>query len=169
MKPRVSFERLREVLSYDSETGLFTWLISLSPVVKPGDIAGTVTIGGYIHIGIDRVYFGAHRLAWLYIHGQWPKEEIDHVNLDRTDNRLCNLREANNQQNSANTRAQKNNRVGIKGVQKKIGNRGAVSFRARIRVNDNLLHLGYFETAKQASDAYASAATLHFGAFVRTK
>lgn len=167
-KPRVTAERLREVLDYEADTGLFIWKVALSRIVAVGSVAGTIVGDGYRHIGIDGVYYGAHRLAWLHVHGDWPNGEVDHVNLDRSDNRISNLRLATNQTQSANRRVLKNNRLGIKGVGISTWRvRKPQRYRARIRVRDKLIHLGYFSTPEAASEAYAAAAKKHFGEFAR--
>ncbi len=170
MKSRVSYERLREVLNYDADTGVFTWRLALSPVVNFGTVAGSVMAAGQVHIGIDGVYYMAHRLAWFYVHGVWPTKEIDHANMVKSDNRMANLRPANDQQNSANRRASRNNRLGVKGVGiSTLRKRKPQRYRARIRVNNVLIHLGYFSTPELANAAYAEAARHHFGEFARAE
>lgn len=94
-------ERLREILSYDPETGVFTWLVTLSNRGLAGAVAKAVR-GGYRTVRINSILYLQHRLAWLYVHGRWPIEEIDHANGDKSDNRLCNLREATRSQNMFN-------------------------------------------------------------------
>jgi hypothetical protein len=97
-------ERLRELLHYDPDTGVFTWLRVKGRRVRVGALSGKANGGGYFQIGVDgRIYY-AHRLAWLYVHGEWPVASIDHVNCDRCDNRLANLRPATKAQNAANAR-----------------------------------------------------------------
>lgn len=87
-------ERLREVLEYDPAIGVFRWLIKPCGQISIGDIAGCRHGEGYVQIRvIGRIYL-AHRLAWLYMTGEWPISLIDHRNLDRSDNRWSNLREA---------------------------------------------------------------------------
>lgn len=169
MRPRVTADRLRSVLDYNPDTGVFIWKVGLSPVAPAGSVAGTISKRGRRHIAIDGIVFSAHRLAWVYVHGEWPVKQVDHRNLDRLDNRIDNLRLATNQQNAANRRALRNNRLGIKGVGiSTLRVRKPQRYRARIRVNDRLIHLGYFATPEAALAAYDSAARLHFGEFARS-
>jgi hypothetical protein len=96
-------------LEYDPETGVFIW--SPRPGDKwwnaqfPGEVAGTMDSGGYRRIGIDGKYYGAARLAWLYVHGEWPKNEIDHINRVRDDDRIVNLRDVTHTGNQNNRSA----------------------------------------------------------------
>ncbi len=169
MKPRVSAGRLREVLDYSPDTGVFVWKIRMGTHGKIGFVAGHISRKGCLHIAIDRVVFLAHRLAWLHVNGEWPNGEIDHRNLNKLDNRIDNLRVATNQGNSANRRALRNNRLGVKGVGiSTVRVRKPQRYRARIRVNNALIHLGYFSTAADASAAYDIAARKHFGEFARS-
>ena len=108
--------RLKEVLSYDNLTGLFTWKISPCGNTKKGTIAGCDNGKGYIRIRIDRGRFRAHRLAWMYINGHEPDGQIDHINGDRSDNRIENLRVVNQLENSKNRRINSNNTSGFTGV-----------------------------------------------------
>ncbi len=156
-------ERLRQLLRYDQGTGVFTWLVRLGSQARVGSVAGTIYKNGRRYITIERKRYFAHRLAWLYVHGSWPAEQIDHVNLDRDDNRIINLREATSKQNSGNKPVLRSNRLGIKGVCLKNN-----KYRARIRVDGVLIHLGYFASPEDASAAYASAAVKHYGEFARS-
>jgi hypothetical protein len=109
--------RLREVLDYDSKSGLFVWKIKLSDRRPVGSIAGGKTKCGYTAIRIDGSSYLAHRLAWLYIRGVWPVNQIDHCNGNRLDNQIENLREATPSQNSQNEHAiRRNNTSGEPGV-----------------------------------------------------
>jgi hypothetical protein len=157
--------RLRQLLSYDPETGEFRWLKSGSGR-RLGGIAGCRYGKGYVRVRImiDGRWYKAHRLAWLWMAGAWPKGEIDHRNLDPTDNRWCNLREATHSQNGANKRLQSNNTSGFHGV-----GCGVVSgkWRARCKVNGKEVRLGWFVTPGQAALAYAIAAEKYFGEFGR--
>lgn len=128
IKEDFSAEFLRRILDYRPETGEFTW--KPRPEYAPrwsvrwaGKPAGAVNLGlGYLIIQIQtgpkepRANFAAHRLAWLYIHGAWPDREIDHANGVRTDNRIENLRLANDSENSCNKARQRNNVSGVTGV-----------------------------------------------------
>lgn len=82
---------LKEILYYNPFTGIFIWKRYRSRFVKPGDIAGTKVKYGYIHIGIDGKIYKAHHLAWLYIHGYFPENQIRHINHIKDDNRIENL------------------------------------------------------------------------------
>lgn len=152
-------ERLRELLSYDSSAGVFRW-IDARPGVRRGFVAGCINHDGYRVITIDGRGYMAHRLAWLYEHGVWPIEEIDHKYGIRDDNRLSELREANHTQNTGNTRARRHNKTGLKGVSPARN-----GFQARIRTPSGELYLGYFNEAHHAAAAYRIAASAIFGDF----
>lgn len=115
MKTELTQERLKELLHYDPETGVFTWLKRCGATTT-GNKAGHLHTSGYITIRIDKTSYRAHRLAWFYTHGVWPSELIDHVNLVRSDNRFCNLREVTHLQNHWNRQQNKNSTSGHKGV-----------------------------------------------------
>jgi hypothetical protein len=115
--------RLKEVLRYDSETGAFTWAATRTKAVK-GNLAGGMDGYGYWIIGIDGIRHSAHRLAWLYVYGFYPKE-VDHQNHDRTDNRLVNLRPTDRVGNGKNISKPRDNKSGVVGVSwtKRLGKR----------------------------------------------
>ena len=99
----ITQKRLKELLHYDPDTGIFTWLADGKCKRKAGDTAGTLdSSNGYIRIRIDKRSYVAHRLAWLYMHGSWPDELLDHINRDRADNRAVNLRQVNYTYNAYN-------------------------------------------------------------------
>src|SRR4029450_2313606 len=109
-------ERLRELLDYDPETGDFTWKVNRR-CVRSGSVAGNVNcVDGYCYIGVDARRYHAHRLAWLYIKGAWPNDQIDHINGNKADNRFANLRQATHSQNQANGGRYSNNASGYNGV-----------------------------------------------------
>lgn len=139
-------EHFREWLDYDPTTGVFTW-IKVSGKGYLGTPAGTLTKKGYLAIGVRGVLVPAHRLAWLWGHGQWPSDQIDHINGNKTDNRLSNLREATNQQNHFNRGPQKNSTTGVKGVYWFKPNR---QWKAQIVISGRSTVLGYFHDFDQA-------------------
>ena len=157
---KLTAARLRQVLSYSPETGLFHWLKS-EKRVKAGDLAGSYT-QGYFNVQVDGVLYRAHRLAWLYVHGDWPTKGIDHVNGDGKDNRLANLREADQAQNSANSR---------RGINCKSGFKGVTAYRSRwvatIGKFGKKKHIGVFDTPEAAHAAYVTEAGKLHGEFAR--
>ncbi len=165
MKPKESsltHKRLREVLNYDPLTGIFTWCGS-----KPGSQGRTVagsTSGTYVRITVDDVSYRAHRLAWFWMTGSWPKEFMDHVDLNKHNNAWSNLREATKSQNHANRPALSTNKSGIKGAYFDPVRR---DWQSAIRKDGKTVALGHFRTANEAHAAYCSAAKKLFGEFAR--
>lgn len=149
-------ERLKELLNYDPATGVFTWLkpVNRYSMVKPGDRAGCLHKRGYIHIKVDGDCYKAHRLAWLYVHGRWPEPSIDHINRDKADNRLVNLRETDQLGNMQNKGAYRSNTSGYTGVS---WNKQRQAWTAQIQFNRKNKHLGVFATPEQAFEAYQLA------------
>ncbi len=143
--------RLKELLHYDPETGVFTWRARNNGKMKAGATAGTLQ-RGYRWIKINYRDYAAHRLAWLYSTGAWPKHYIDHINRVRDDNRLANLREATKAQNGHNVSLSKNNRTGYTGVRFIDG-----KYRAGIKAYGISYYLGRHDTAEQAHHAYLEA------------
>lgn len=162
-KKRTTAARLRELMHYDPDTGVFTWLKGRARTAR-GSIAGYVCGNGYVSIKIDREANLAHRLAWLYMTGEWPKNDLDHRDRDRRNNRWSNLREASASLNQANTTKRLTNTSGLKGIcfwPKR--NKWA----ATIQVRGRRFFLGFFESPTLAHQAYAAAATEHFGEYAR--
>lgn len=152
----VTYERLRELLSYSKTTGVFKWRRPTSFKHKRGDVAGAVVGHGYVHIELDGRSYGAHRLAWLYVKGSWPEGQIDHRNGLRADNRFANLRDGSRSFNQQNQRtAQSRNLTGLLGV-----SASGSKFKARIVVDGAQRHLGTFSTPKKAHAAYVCAKRL---------
>lgn len=146
-------EYVREVLNYNSETGAFTWRVGSSSRTPAGSVAGSLKDCGYIIICIKNTMYRAHRLAWLYTYGEWPAEQVDHINGVRCDNRIQNLRKASSAQNLQNLRKpHADNITGLLGV-----SRNRNGFRARIKVDGKVIHLGTFKTPEIAHSAYLSA------------
>lgn len=159
----VTWERLKEVIHYDPDAGTFSWKINTG-FVKPGDIAGSKGRDGYLHIRVDRRSYCAHRLAWLYETGEWPRDQIDHLNGQRLDNRFSNLREATQTENTRNVRRHRDNASGFKGVSFYKPYRKWV---ANICFGGKRKNLGYFQTPEDAYAAYCNAAEEHHGQFAR--
>jgi hypothetical protein len=156
-------ERLRDLLSYDAETGIFTWRVAVSHNVHAGAVAGTIDKSrGYRKISIGDVRYLSHRLAWLYVHGVWPTDLIDHANGVRDDNRLANLREATRRGNAANSRLSSNNTSGLKGVRWHKRDR---KWHAQINVGGRTVYLGSFNTKEAGHQAYMDAARQQHGEF----
>ena len=109
-------ERLKELLDYDSASGVFTWKDVRNGRVEVGGIAGYIQ-HGYVNIQIDNKTYKAHRLAWLYVYGEFPQNDIDHINHARSDNRIVNLRDVTSQENARNKSIPRHNTSGIMGVQ----------------------------------------------------
>lgn len=152
-------DRLRELLHYEPATGLFTWLVVKGRRGLPGKQAGTVNHHGYVCITIDGKKLKAHRLAWLYVNGEVPAGEIDHINRCRTDNRIENLRVVDSRLNKENKLKLSNNKSGYKGVS---WHERAGKWQAHVRTLGRSHYLGLFVSAEDAYAAYqAAAATLH--------
>jgi hypothetical protein len=157
-------ERLKDLLSYDPETGLFYWRVD--PPVGPkraGKRAGYLHSLGYILIRIKGRDYPAGRLAWLWMTSQWPQAEIDHIDGDKTNNRFVNLREATRQENCRNRIRQKNNKSGFKGVSTARNGR----YRARVTVSGKEIYIGGFCNPSEAHAAYLQWAGQLFGEFGR--
>lgn len=141
-------ERLKQVLHYNHDTGLFTRL------GNGPDNVGSIDGWGYLKIQVDYKIYCAHRLAFLYMTGKWPKNQVDHINTIKLNNWWSNLREANNQQNQENIRkARKQNKCGFLGVSSLSGNR----FQATISIKGKKRHLGVFKTPEEAHQCYLIA------------
>lgn len=154
-------DRVRELLRYSPSTGEFHWRVMNSCRRPAGMLAGDKKKdSGYILIGVDCFRYRAHRLAWLYMTGKWPAHQVDHKDRDRSNNKWANLREATQQQNSANM--QRPSVTGVKGV---IRSKNGKRWIANIAVNGRTLYLGTFDTSQEASAAYTAAAREHFGEF----
>lgn len=155
----IDAKTVRERLNYNPDTGVFIWKTGN----RAGLLAGSLTAKGYrliVLTGREKYY--AHRLAWLYVHGVWPDcEETDHVNGNRDDNRIANLRMATRSQNKANSRAHRDSRTGLKGA---TYNKLTGRYQAQI-YHGRQFHLGCFDTAAEAHAAYVSAARDIFDAF----
>ena len=152
---KLTAERLREVLRYDPETGIFIWRVHLYwHRMAIGDRAGHEKSVGYRYIGIEGYEYLEHRLAWLYVCGEWPEYEMDHRNGIRSDNRFLNLRQATKAQNGQNQKLRSTNSSGMTGVSwSKLHSKWV----AYIMVNGKHKHLGLFSDLQGAGAAYLKA------------
>lgn len=162
----LNVETLRNALDYNPETGVFLRIATstFNPRVQVGSEAGFPCRNGYRRIRIGRKAYFSHRLAWFYVHGEWPKDEIDHINGVRDDNRIANLRQATRTQNLGNTKLSKKNTSGIKGV---IFDKANAKWMAYIMVKRKFLNLGRFDSKEAARAAREVAHRKAFGEFLR--
>lgn len=159
----LTIDYVQSTLNYDPETGSLTWKIKgNNQYVYPGKSVGWITDKGYLRCELNRQSYYVHDVIWFLVTGKWPKEQIDHDNGVKNDNRWDNLREATNSQNQANSKPFKKNKLGLKGVYKETYGNG---FRAQIKVNGEQMYLGYFKTKEEAALAYNKAALKYFGEF----
>lgn len=157
--------RLRELLHYDPETGVFTRRVDIRGGGRNGTVAGSNHNAGYLSITIDGRQYLAHRLAWFYVTGRWPVVDIDHIDRDRRNNRWANLREATRSQNMANTGRRRDNKSGFKGVSRHVQ---TGRWQAHSSGGGRTVYLGLFDSAEEAHRAYVAFATDSFGEFARS-
>jgi HNH endonuclease/AP2 domain len=158
----ISHEHLLEALRYDETSGLFYWREKNSWRTPIGSIAGTPMKRGYWKITVRGASYYAHQLAWFYVYGVWPDRQIDHKDRDKINNRIGNLRVANQQGNSANMFRTNQNKSGYKGVR---WHKAAKKWVARIKCSGTDFHLGLFENIEEANAAYCAKARELFGEF----
>lgn len=153
MRSQLTAERLRDVLEYNQETGEFIRRHSFGSC-KAGETTGTCNGKGYINISVDGVPYRAHRLAWLYVTGEWPIAEIDHINGIREDNRFCNLRQATSAENAQNRKAHRNSKTKALGVSL---HKSTGTWRMSLSAKGLGRLVGYFKTQEEAIEAYKKA------------
>lgn len=153
MGSNLTQEYLKEIISYDKDSGLISWIKPTSKRARKGSYATGKDSGGYLRVGINGVRYRIHRIVWLYVYGKWPEKLIDHINGVKTDNRIENLRDASCSMNIQNVRKarsdNKNGTLGVTNVGKK--------WRAKININGECKHVGYFYTKELAHEAYLNA------------
>lgn len=181
-------DELRQLLRYERDTGRLFWRERPVTLFSGSDYAGraqrspewsaakwntrhagreafiSVAAKGYRVGKINGAKLAAHRVIWALVHGDWPSHQIDHINGDKADNRITNLRLATASQNAHNRTAYSTNRSGFKGVS---WNKQCGRWQAGIKLDGRRRHLGYFATAEQAAAAYAGAAHRYHGSFAR--
>lgn len=157
----MNIAKIRELLAYDPETGRFTWLVDAGSV-RAGDEASSMTIAGYSRVKLDGVHHYLHRLAWAFVHGEFPESDLDHVNMVKSDNRISNLRLATKAENQMHRGIPKNNTSGCKGV---TWNATKGKWSVRCAANGKRKHLGYFDDVASATSVYKQYAPSIHGAF----
>lgn len=160
----ITQEYLKEILEYDPDIRKFRWLIAPNGRVKIGDIAGSLHHSGYWYIGINRKDYAEHRLIWLHCYGEFPENFIDHIDGNRSNNEISNLRTCNRQENNRNVGIRESNTSGFKGVSLY---RDKVRYIAQIMLEGKKTHLGIYSTPEEASEVYQASAKLHHGEFYR--
>jgi hypothetical protein len=154
--------RLHEVLSYDPENGSWVWKKlpnRLATNIFVGKTAGCISVSGYRVIVLDGGIYPAHRLAWLYVHGEFPDGDIDHKNRIRSDNRIQNLRVVTHKQNMENKSISSNNKSGHPGV---FWDKVRKKWKAKLGHLRQHIHLGYFVSLEDAVKARKSAEVKYF-------
>lgn len=165
MKRQITAEEVRALFDYSPEDGHLRWK-KRKFSRRPGEIAGSVGKNGYRIVVIQTNYrakaYLAHRLIWLWAYGEWPPDMLDHINMDKDDNRLANLRLATMSGNKSNQRIRKDSQTGYKGVLAK-----GKGWSARIQKDGVVYYLGTFPTREQAHTVYCDAAQSLHGKFAR--
>jgi len=147
-------EELHEQLHYDPDSGFFYWLILKNNQLNIGDRAGSINPKGYVLITVNRISYKAHRLAWFYVYGYWPENDIDHKDRIKHHNWIENLREASKQCNARNRTVACNNKSGVKGVHK---SKKVNKWVAQIKVNKKSKYLGTYKYLDDAVCARLAA------------
>lgn len=158
----ISHTRLRELLHYSPDTGSFIWKIATSNRGAVNSVAGFLLNTGYRYITLDGQKYLAHRLAWFYVNGEWPSGDIDHIDRNRDNNAIANLRPATRSQNMSNGGVRKDSKSGYRGVTWHAQNK---SWRATIQKDGKQHYLGCYKNVEDAAEAYRVAAIKIFGQF----
>ena len=164
-KETLDWNTLVSILDYNVNTGVFTNKITRSNRAKIGEVAGNTDSANpskYSDIWLEGKHYAAHRLAWFYCFKEWPTHYLDHIDGNKSNNALDNLREATNNENKYNIKIRKDNSAGYKGVSL---DRRCGRYRAYITFNKKQKSLGYYNTAEEASEAYKKAAKELHGTF----
>lgn len=154
IKPLPPLDYIKEILDYNPKTGNLTWKVKASQK-KQGDVAGYISKEGYVQIGICSKIYLAHRIAWKIYYSEEPPQFIDHIDGNKSNNIISNLRLASNAENMQNGKIRANNTTGYKGV---CFNKKLKKYQANICKDRKQTHLGLFETAEEAHAAYCEAA-----------
>lgn len=163
MAIQTTHARVHELFDYDAATGVLTNKVRRARAA-PGQAAGFLRKDGYLTVAVDGTHYLVHRIIWLWGAGEWPTEQIDHIDSDRANNRWANLREASPQQNNINKRISRANSSGVKGA---VFHPQSGKWRARVQRSGKQVQIGMFETPELAGAAYLVAAKTIQGAFAR--
>ena len=157
-------KRLKELLFFDPETGIFIWRVKPSNPVKRGSVAGHLGVLGYTLIGIDGLVYPAHRLAYLWMMGEFPPHEIDHIDGQRANNKWSNLRPVTKSQNQQNSKMRIDNTSGHKGI---TWNTDRQKWMARVQIGNKRHYLGIYDDLAQAVQAVKTSRSKLHGEFTR--
>jgi hypothetical protein len=158
----IPIDRARSLLDYDPATGILRWREDRTAGTKAGDMAGTPNGDGYLKVSIIGKRYFSHRVVFAMYYGRQPTAQIDHIDGDRYNNKISNLREATHSQNVMNTRRLDSNSVGVKNISIKRR-----KYLARIQANKRIFYVGSFETLNEASEAIQRARKHFHGEFAR--
>ena len=142
MKEKISYEELSNLLVYNGVSGTLVWRTCRNQFALGGTIAGNPGNHGYVAVTINGIRYLAHRVVWLLHHGEWPKRSLDHIDHNKCNNKIENLREVDQLTNSKNVGKQKRNTSGVVGV---YWRKDAQKWAAKVRVNGVLISLGSFK------------------------
>jgi hypothetical protein len=162
-KPPPEIDAVKQRLRYDPETGHFYWLDGRDV----GHRAGTVQHNGYRAIMFNRRLLLEHRLVFAFVYGEWPPLNVDHINGDRADNRIANLRCSTKSENSRNSKTWRTSECGLKGVSR--ADSKTEKWMARIKHNGKRVYLGVFDTPEEAHAAYVAAVQVFYGEYARAE
>lgn len=154
MTSKVNLDRLKQLFTYNPETGIFYRNKATNNGIPAGSVAGNSKGDGYLRIQIDGKSYTCHRLAWFYYYGKWPNNQVDHLNGIRDDNRIVNLRDVTAKENSRNAKLSENNSTGAKGV---YWEESKCRWSARIWYDGKSKRLGMFRTFEEAVEARKAA------------
>lgn len=165
-KIEISQEELKEVLDYNPDTGVFRWKIYRASNAKVGDVAGCIhKVNGYHEIGYNYQVYKAHRLAWIYAYGSIPEYiQIDHIDGNRANNRISNLRPCSNAENQKNRKIGKDNTSGYKGVS---WNTRLGKWVVNVGLNNKRIYLGGYVDKAEAITVHKTFCEEHHGKFYR--
>lgn len=166
---RLTWKRLNYLLEILPESGNVLWK-------NPPGLRGSFLVGKpagcfrhklkYVHICLDRKIYKRHRLIWFFVHKRWPINDIDHINGNKQDDRLCNLREATRSQNMFNSKLKRNNSSGRKGI---VWDKRRLKWRVRMVVKQNEIYVGRFDSFNEALAARVIAEQKHHGEYARAE